>query len=69
VPLEAAIGLIPGVSSVLKLGGGWFPTRARKSRGKWEGAVIARTNEHAERLDEHDRALNPTVTLTGVAYG
>jgi hypothetical protein len=67
VPLEAALSIIPGMSGVLKLIGEWFPTQAQKSRGKWEGAVTARTNEHAERLDEHDQALNPTTTLTGVA--
>jgi hypothetical protein len=67
VPLEAALSIIPGMSGVLKLIGEWFPTQAQKSRGKWEGAVTARTNEHAERLDEHHQALNPTTTLTGVA--
>src|SRR5450759_2748231 len=67
VPLEAALGIIPGMSSVLKLSGEWFPTQAQKSRGKWEGTISARTNEHADRLDEHDEALNPTTTLTGVS--
>jgi hypothetical protein len=66
-PLEAALSIIPGMSGVLKLIGEWFPTQAQKSRGKWEGAVTARTNEHAERLDGHDQTLNPTNTLTGVA--
>lgn len=67
VPLEAALSIIPGMSGVLKLIGEWFPTQAQKSRGKWESAVTARTNEHAGRLDEHDQALSPTTTLTGVA--
>jgi hypothetical protein len=67
VPLEAALSLIPGMSALLKLIAEWFPTQAQKSRGKWEGAITTRTNEHAERLDEHDQALNPTTQLTGVA--
>jgi hypothetical protein len=67
IPLEAALSVIPGMSGLLKLIGEWFPTQAQKSRGKWEGALTARTNEHAERLDGHDQALNPTTTLTGVA--
>jgi hypothetical protein len=67
VPLEAALGLIPGMGGVLKLIGEWFPTRAQKSRGKWEGAITDQTNEHSDRLDDHDQALNPTTTLTGVA--
>jgi hypothetical protein len=67
VPLEAALSLIPGVSSLFKLINEWFPTQAQKSRSKWEGTVTTRTNEHTERLDGHDRVLNPTTTLTGVA--
>jgi hypothetical protein len=67
VPLEAALSIIPGMSGALKLLGEWFPTQAQTSRGKWEGAVTARTNDHAERLDGHEQVLNPTTTLTGVA--
>jgi hypothetical protein len=67
VPLEAALGIIPGMSSVLKLIGAWLPTRAQKSRGKWEATISVRTNEHADRLDEHDEALNTTTTLNGVS--
>jgi hypothetical protein len=68
VPLEAAIALIPGGSSLSKLIGEFFPTRAQKSRGRWEVAISARSNEHTERLDQHERALSPsTVTLTGVS--
>jgi hypothetical protein len=67
VPLEAALSIIPGMSGVLKLFNEWFPTQAQKSRGNWEGAITARANDHAERLDEHDQALNPTTTLTGLA--
>jgi hypothetical protein len=67
VPLEAALGVIPGVSGLVKLVGEFVPTQAQKSRSKWEGAVSARTNEHADRLDDHDQALNPTTTLTGVS--
>lgn len=65
VPLEAALGVIPGVSSLLKLVGEFVPTQAQKSRSNWESAISARTNEHADRLDEHDQVLNPTKTLTG----
>jgi hypothetical protein len=67
VPLEAAPGVIPGVSGLVKLVGEFVPTQAQKSRSKWEGAVSARTNEHADRLDDHDQALNATTTLTGVS--
>jgi hypothetical protein len=67
VPLEAALGVIPVVSGLVKLVGEFVPTQAQKSRSKWEGAISARTNEHADRLDEHDQALNPTTTLTGVS--
>lgn len=67
VPLEAALGVIPGLSSLLKLVGEFMPTQAQKSRNKWESAVSARTNEHSGRLDEHDQALNPTTTLTGAS--
>jgi hypothetical protein len=67
VPLEVALGVIPGVSGLVKLVGEFVPTQAQKSRSKWEGAISARTNEHADCLDEHDQALNPTTTLTGVS--
>jgi len=67
VPLEAALSLIPGMSSVFKLINERFPTQAQKSRSQWEGAVTAQTNDHTERLDGHDEALNPKTTLTGVA--
>src|SRR3989442_11484694 len=67
VPLEAALAVIPGVSGLVKLVGEFVPTQAQKSRSKWESAVSARTNEHADRLDEHDQALNPTTTLTGAS--
>ena len=67
VPLEAALGIIPGVSSLLKLVEGFMPTQAQKSRSRWESAISARTNEHSGRLDEYDQALNPTTTLTGAS--
>lgn len=67
VPLEAALGVIPGVSGLIKLVGEFVPTQAQKSRSKWESSISARTNEHADRLDQHDEALNPTTTLTGAS--
>jgi hypothetical protein len=67
VPLEAAIGVIPGGSAIVKLVGEFVPTQAQKSRSKWEGSISERTNEHTKRLDQHDELLTPSVTLTGVA--
>src|SRR6266481_4918874 len=67
VPLEAALGLIPGAGSLLKLVGEFVPTHAQKARGEWEGAISARTNEHTERLDQHNQFLAPTTMLTGVS--
>jgi hypothetical protein len=65
--LEAAIGVMPGGSAIVKLVGEFVPTQAQKSRSKWEGAISERTNEHTKRLDQHDELLRPSVTMTGVA--
>ncbi len=51
VPLEAAIGIIPGGSAIVKLVGEFVPTQAQKSRSEWEGSISERTNEHTKRLD------------------
>jgi hypothetical protein len=67
VPLEAALGVIPGASGLVKLVSEFVPTQAQKSRTKWEGAISERTNEHSERLDEHDAQLRPTAELSSVA--
>jgi hypothetical protein len=64
---EAAIGVIPGGGSIVKLAGDLIPTRAQKARGAWEGAISERTNEHSERLNQHAQALAPTTTLSGTS--
>jgi hypothetical protein len=61
-PLEAALGLIPGGGAFVKLVAEFVPSQAQKSRSKWELEISARTNEYAERLNEHDQALNPAIT-------
>jgi len=67
VPLEAALGVLPGVSGLVKLVNEFVPTQVHKSRSRWEGVISERTNEHSERLDEHDSQLRPTAELTSVA--
>lgn len=59
VPLEAALGVIPGVSSLLKLVGEFMPTQAQKSRSKWESAVSARTNTPAGSMNTTRLSIPP----------
>jgi hypothetical protein len=67
VPLEAAISALPFGGAILKIWNDWFPTQSQRARGKWEGAVTERANEHATRLDEHDQAISPTTELSAPA--
>jgi hypothetical protein len=65
---EAAAAAVPFGSSVAKLVGEFVPTQAQKARSEWEGDISARTNEHTNRLDQHEEAIAPRrESLTEVA--
>lgn len=67
VPLEAAISALPFGGALLKIWNDWFPTQAQRARGRWEGDVTERSNEHTKRIDEHDQAISPTTELSAPA--
>jgi hypothetical protein len=64
---EAIAGLIPGGGFVTNILQVTHPPKSNKHRQEWQGAVSERTNENTGRLDQHDRLLKPTTTLTGTA--
>jgi len=43
-----------------------IPTGAERERRVWEGAISKRTNEHSERLADHQALLRPEEKLQGV---
>ena len=63
---EAGIDMVPLGSSVTRLATELFPNQAEKQRRQWEVDVTGRTNEHTDRLDEHDKVISPKTTITGV---
>lgn len=64
---EAAVELVPGGSFVTNILRVAIPPKSEKDREKWQEAISVRTNQNTGRLDEHERLLNPTATLTGTA--
>jgi hypothetical protein len=64
--VEAAAEMVPGGSTFTKLYQVTHPPKADQEREAWQGAISERTNEHARLLEEHERALAPTETLTGL---
>lgn len=64
--VEAGIDLVPLGSTVTRLAGELFPKQAEKQRQKWEVDVTGRTNEHTDRLDEHEEIISPKTTITGL---
>jgi hypothetical protein len=65
---EATVELIPGVGSfVTKILQVVVPPKGETDSEAWQEAVSERTNRNTGRLDEHDRLINPTTTLTGTA--
>ena len=64
---EAAVELIPGGGVITKILRVATPPKSQTERERWQQAISGRTNQNADRLDEHERLLNPTTTLTGMA--
>ena len=63
---EAAVELIPGVGSfATKILQVVVPPKIETDREVWEEALSERTNQNTSRLDQHERLINPTTTLTG----
>ena len=66
--IEAALEVVPFAGSIIKLFGSLFRTQAQRSVDKWEADISGRTNEHTERLDQHEEIISPkTQELTGGA--
>jgi hypothetical protein len=64
---EATAELVPGGSFVTNILQVALPPESEKDREKWQKAISERTNKNTDRLDEHERLLNPTMTLMGTA--
>jgi hypothetical protein len=65
---EATVELIPGVGSfVTKILQVVVPPKGETDREVWQEALSERTNQNTSRLDEHERLINSTTTLTGTA--
>lgn len=64
---EAVVELAPGGSFVTQILHVTVPPKSEKGREEWQKAISERTNQNTGRLDEHDRLLKPTATLTGTA--
>lgn len=63
--IEAAASLIPGGGAVVRVARLTHPPKSEHDRKQWQQAISDRTNEHAERLDDHEQRLNPTRILQG----
>jgi hypothetical protein len=63
---SALAQLIPGGGTAARLAGEFIPSQAEKARQVWEKTVSDRTNEHSDRLDEHEAHLAPRHTLAPV---
>jgi hypothetical protein len=64
---EAAVEIAPGVgliTSVLQVS---VPPKSETDREAWQEAISERINQNTGRLDQHERLLNPTTTVTGTA--
>ena len=63
---EATVEMIPGVGSfATKILQVVVPTKVETDRAVWQEAVSERTNQNTSRLEQHERLINPTTTLTG----
>ncbi|MEQ8829851.1 MAG: hypothetical protein RLW87_08590 [Alphaproteobacteria bacterium] len=63
---EGVAGLAPGggiATGILRV---THPTKAEQDRETWEQVVSERTNEHSDRLDEHEAQLSHKETISGV---
>lgn len=65
--VEAGVSLIPGGGPLARLYRTTHPPKSEQDRKEWQQAISDRTNEHTERLDEHERLIRPEgETLTGI---
>jgi hypothetical protein len=63
---EATLELIPGVGSFFtKILQVVVPPKVETDCEAWQEAISELTNQNTGRLDEHERLINPTTTLTG----
>jgi len=62
---EATAAPVPGGSFVTNILQAALPSKSEKGREEWQGTISERTNEKTGRLNQHERLLNPTTTLTG----
>jgi hypothetical protein len=65
--VEGVASLVPGGSALARLYQVTHPSNAKTDQGEWQQAISERTNEHTERLDQHDDVLAPKQTITGTA--
>jgi hypothetical protein len=64
---EATVELIPGASIVTKILQVVVPPKGQTGSEAWQKAISERTNQNTGRLDEHERLLKPTTTLSDTA--
>lgn len=65
--IEAVAGIEPVTGFLTRLYQTTHPPRSARDREIWQQAITERTNDHGERLDEHDALLRPVVqTFTGL---
>ncbi|WP_395459881.1 hypothetical protein ACHMW5_36060 (plasmid) [Azospirillum melinis] len=60
---EAVVELVPGGNVLTGLYRTTHPPKAEQDREAWQEAISDRTNEHSERLDQHEKLLAPKQTV------
>jgi hypothetical protein len=64
---EATVELIPGASIVTKILQVVVPPKGQRDSEAWQKAISERTNQNTGRLDQHERLLKRTTTLSDTA--
>lgn len=64
---EAVASFEPITAALTRIYQTTHPSKSEQERRAWQGVVTERTNEHSDRLDQHETLLQPTETLDGVA--
>lgn len=60
--IEAVAGFDPVTGALARLYQTTHPPKSEQEREDWQNAITQRSNEHDERLDQHEAILSPEVT-------
>jgi hypothetical protein len=65
--VEGVVEVVPGGGIITGLLRTSMPSQTERNRAEWERSISERSNEHNDRLDQHQDMLAPTETITGLA--